>query len=88
MIRLVISAIFLLFGQKPLSVIEGEQAFNSGQPIAHGSFLHTFDEPGEFHVISEGAQKGTSARINVIDTSKAVNISVFLTFYTIFVFML
>lgn len=39
----------------PLVEMQGDKGFSSGQPVLHGSYLHTFYEPGVYYVASEGA---------------------------------
>ena len=41
--------------QSAISVIKGPSAFNSGKPVANNKFLHRFDKPGKFCVVTEGS---------------------------------
>jgi len=52
--------------QEPLSTISGNGAINSGRPIAQASFLHTFDDPGDYTVASVGAP-GCAGNISVVE---------------------
>ncbi len=38
-----------------VKLIVGPTAFNSGKPCTNKTFLHRFDKPGKFCVVSEGA---------------------------------
>lgn len=52
--------------QTPLNMIKGPRAFNSGRPLPNDSFLYTFDEDGNYTVISQGAP-GFSCTVNVME---------------------
>jgi len=52
--------------QEPLSTISGNGAINSGRPVAQASFLHTFDDPGDYTVASVGAP-GCAGNISVVE---------------------
>ncbi|XP_025107507.1 uncharacterized protein LOC112572161 isoform X5 [Pomacea canaliculata] len=52
----------------PLNMIKGPRAFNSGRPLPNDSFLYTFDEDGNYTVISQGAP-GFSCTVNVMEVA-------------------
>jgi len=52
--------------QEPLNTITGTGAINSGRPIAQASFLHRFDDLGNYTVASVGAP-GCAGNVSVVD---------------------
>jgi len=40
---------------KEIKVVQGPSGFNSGKPVVNNSFLHRFDKPGKYSVVSEGS---------------------------------
>jgi len=46
--------------------VSGNGAINSGRPLPQASFLHTFDDPGDYTVASVGAP-GCAGNITVVD---------------------
>lgn len=40
-----------------MRTIQGTNGFNSGKPVLNNSFLYTFEEEGQFCVLSEGPMK-------------------------------
>lgn len=42
--------------QKEFQVVQGPSGFNSGKPVVNNKFMHRFDKPGDFCVISESAR--------------------------------
>jgi len=38
-----------------IKVVQGPTGFNSGKPVVNKSFLHRFDKPGKYSVVSEGS---------------------------------
>jgi hypothetical protein len=64
--------------QQGIKIIEGASAFNSGKSVLNNSFLYTFEEQGEFCVISENAQNTFCVirvleKANKIETPELVN---------------
>ncbi|XP_048739977.2 uncharacterized protein LOC125654190 isoform X5 [Ostrea edulis] len=57
--------------KEPLNVVGGVKSFNSGKSVKNNSFLHTFDELGNFTVASQGAP-GYSCTVNVISSAEHV----------------
>lgn len=55
--------------------MSGARAFNSGKPVEDNCFIYTFDESGDYTVISHGAP-GYSCVVHIRDARKCLMLCV------------